>query len=75
MSMEPEVAVAQAGLPEVVPDLIGLAGTFVLVIMLAAMAGIAYKHFTGGIEWPDEAPEDDDEGLRRGGDEEEWEYY
>lgn len=66
--------VAQAGLPEFVPDLIGFAGTLVLLLMLAALAGIAYRHFTGGIEWPDEE-EDEDEGLRTGDDDEEWDYY
>lgn len=66
-------SVAQLGLPEFAPDLIGLAGTLVLALMLTAMAAIAYRHFTGGIEWPDEEPDAD--GLRRGDDDDEWEYY
>lgn len=66
--------VAQTGLPESVPEVIGLAGTLVLLLMLAAIAGIAYRHLTGGIEWPDPEEQGDDE-LRPGGDDEEWDYY
>ena len=66
--------VAQAGLPEIVPDLIGFAGTLVLLLILAAIAGMAYRHYTGGIEWPEEE-EAEEGGLRRGDDDEEWEYY
>ena len=47
--------VFQLGLPEFVPDLVGLAGTLVLVLMLVAIGGTVYKHLTGGIEWPDRA--------------------
>ena len=64
----------QAGLPEFVPDLIGLAGTLVLVLILVALAGIAYKTMTGGIEWPEDTPEDDD-SLTRGDQDDEWDYY
>jgi hypothetical protein len=65
--------VLQFGLPEFVPDLIAAAGTFVLFLMLLALAGFAYKSLTGGVEWPEDR--DDDDGLRRGDDDDEWDYY
>lgn len=64
----------QMGLPEFVPDLIAVAGTLVLVLMLAAIAGIAYKSMTGGIEWPEDKEQDDD-AVHRGGDDDDWKYY
>lgn len=64
----------QLGIPEIIPDLVGIAGTLVLVLMLVAMAGYVYKHLTGGIEWPEDRAEDDD-SLRRGSDDDEWDYY
>lgn len=64
----------QAGLPEFVPDLIGLAGAIVFLLIVVALAGIAYKTATGGVEWPEEGEEDDD-ALRRGGQDDEWDYY
>lgn len=70
----PSLLPGQAGLPEFVPDLIGLAGTFVLALILVAMAAFAYKSLTGGVDWPEEDPTEDD-GLREGGDDDEWDYY
>lgn len=64
----------QAGLPEFVPDLIGIAGTLVLLLMLTALAAFVYKSLTGGIEWPEEGAEDEDT-LRKGSDDDEWDYY
>lgn len=72
--MLPSPIVLQFGLPDIVTDLVGIAGTVVLLLMLVALGGFAYKSLTGGIEWPDER-EDDDEVLRRGDDDEDWEYY
>lgn len=63
----------QMGLPEFLPDLIGLAGTLVLVLMLVAIAGFAYKSMTGGIEWPEDKEPDDD--VRRGDNDDDWKYY
>jgi hypothetical protein len=61
----------------------GLTGSFaqiassvaalVLVMMLVAMGGIAYRHFNGGIEWPEDTEEEGD--VRNAGDDEEWDYY
>lgn len=68
-------AVFQLGFPEFVPDLIGLAGTLVLLLMLVALGGIVYRAMTGGIEWPDEQEQDDDGVRRSHDDDDEWEFY
>lgn len=65
----------QTGFPEFLPRLLALVGTVVLVLMLVALAGIAYKHLTGGLEWPDDRDEEDDDSVRKGGPDDEWEYY
>lgn len=62
------------GLPEFVPDLIGAAGAFLLVLMLLAIAGFVYRTMTGGVEWPDDEPDDED-ALTRGDADDEWDYY
>lgn len=64
----------QAGLPEFVPDLIGIAGTVVLLLIVVALAAFAYRSLTGGIEWPEDEPAEED-ALRRGGEDDEWDYY
>jgi hypothetical protein len=52
-----------------------LAGSIILLLMLVAMIGVAYKHFQGdGIEWPDEN-EPDDNVSRGDNDDDEWKYY
>lgn len=66
--------VLQLGIPDIIPDLVGIAGTVVLVLMLVALGGFAYKSLTGGVEWPEDKEQDPD-ALRRGDDEDEWEYY
>ena len=51
-----------------------LAGTVVLVLMLVALAGVAYRGLRGdGIRWPGD--ERDDDEVRRASDDEEWKYY
>jgi hypothetical protein len=51
-----------------------IAGTLVLVLILVALGGFAYKQLRGGgVEWPEEDPGNDDTG--RSGDDEEWDYY
>lgn len=62
----------QLGLPDLLPGLIALAGSIVLVLALAAIAGVVYRHLTGGIEWPEDEPDDD---VRRGDADDEWDYY
>lgn len=66
--------VLQLGLPEILPDLVGIAGTVVLVLMIVALVGFAYKSLTGGVEWPEDRDAEDDE-LRRGDEDEDWDYY
>jgi hypothetical protein len=52
-----------------------LAGTLLLLLMCVALGGYAYKQLRGdGVEWPDETPEDDDE-VRSGDADDEWDYY
>jgi hypothetical protein len=51
-----------------------IASTLVLVLMLVALGGFAYKQLRGGgVEWPEEDPGNDDTG--RSGDTDEWDYY
>lgn len=66
--------VLQLGLPQVLQNLVGIAGTVVLLLILVALGAFAYKSLTGGVEWPEDL-EEDDEGLRQGGDDDEWDYY
>jgi hypothetical protein len=51
-----------------------IAGTAVLILMLAALGGVVYRGLLGeGIRWPDD--DHDEDGVRPGNDDEEWEYY
>lgn len=72
--MRPPATGLQMGIPDIIPDLVGIAGTVVLVLMLVALGGFAYKSLTGGVEWPEDREEDDD-ALRRGESDDEWDYY
>lgn len=72
--MHASVGILQVGLPDIVPGLIAVAGTVVLVLMLVAMGGYLYKSMTGGVEWPEDREEDPD-AVRRGEEDDEWEYY
>lgn len=72
--MRLDVAV-QLGLPEFVPDLIGLASMIVLLLILAALGGIIYRTLTGGIEWPEDTEQEDDAVRRSQDDDDEWEFY
>jgi len=68
------IAVLQSGLPDLLTGLVGLGSVVVLLMILVAIGGLAYRSMTGGVEWPDERQEDDDE-LRRGDSDDEWDYY
>lgn len=68
-------AMLQAGLPDTFVDLLGIAGAIVLVLIMAALAGTAYKRMTGGIEWPEDTETDEDTVRRSHDDDEEWEFY
>lgn len=67
-------AVLQLGIPEVLPGVVGIAATVVLALMVTAIAAFVYKSLTGGVEWPADREEDDD-ALRRGDQDDEWDYY
>ncbi|PSP57927.1 hypothetical protein BRC72_08255 [Halobacteriales archaeon QH_7_66_36] len=49
-------------------------GSLLFLMLLIALGTFAYRNLRGdGVEWPDEEPDDDE--VRRGGDEDEWDYY
>lgn len=67
---------AGAGLSESLAQAAVLAGTLVLGLALVALGAFAYKSLRGGgIRWPDEVDEDEEEGVRRGDQDDEWDYY
>jgi hypothetical protein len=68
------------GFLESIAQVAVVAGTVVLLLMVIALGGFAYKSLRGdGIRWPDDGddPElDDDDAVRRSTDEDsEWKYY
>lgn len=66
-----------SGVLESPANLIALAGTLVLILMLVALGAFAYRSLNGELEWPGETDEteSDDDGLRRGRTDDEWKYY
>jgi len=56
-----------------------IAGTLVLMMGLVAMGVYAYKNIRGdGVTWPDERDDmdvGDDDGVRKGNKDDEWDYY
>lgn len=74
--METHTLLQVGGLAESFSQVVVGAGAIVLLLMLAALGGFAYKSLRGGIEWPDERSEadDDGDGVSRAGDDEEWKY-
>jgi hypothetical protein len=64
------------GLPEVVGGALGLAASLVLLMMVVALGAFAYKSLRGdGIEWPEDREDADDDEVRTGSDDDEWDYY
>lgn len=56
-------------------QLVLAAGSLILLLMVVALGGYAYKQLRGdGVEWPDEDPDHDD-GVRSGDEDDEWDYY
>jgi len=55
-------------------ELVTLAGTLVLVLIVLAAGAFAYRAYTGTLTWPTDTPEDPEE-LQRGTDEDDWKYY
>lgn len=74
--MSPSPAtVAQTGVPSFLPDLLGLLAMLVLVLILVALGGFVYRQMTGGVEWPADRAEAQDDEVRRGDVDDEWEFY
>jgi len=72
------IHVFQAGLGflDTIRGIIGFASSIVMLLMIAAIAGIVYKHFyAGGIEWPDDEESETNEGVSQGDSDDEWKYY
>lgn len=66
--------VLQVGIDIPFVDLVTLAGTLILVLIVLAAGGFAYRVYTGTLTWPTDTPEESDD-LYRGADEDEWKYY
>lgn len=63
------------GLTEMVSQVVVGAGAVILLLMVVAIGGFAYKSLRGGVEWPDEEPDDDHDGVREGEEDDEWKFY
>lgn len=64
------------GLLGAVGQAAAIVASVLLVLMLVAMGVYAYKYLQGdGIEWPDEEDPEGPDGVVRGGDDDEWEFY
>lgn len=62
--------------PESVAQAVALAGALVLVLMIVALVGFAYKSLQGdGITWPEDDAGDEDDDVRKGSEDDEWEFY
>ncbi len=67
---------AGSGFLDTIRGVIGFASGIVMLLMIAAIAGIVYKHFyDGGIEWPDDEEPETTEGVSQGDGDDEWKYY
>jgi len=69
---------AGSGLAESTAQVAMVAGSVVLLLMLVALSGFAYKSLRGdGIRWPEDVDEDvhKEDGARPGNDDEDWKYY
>lgn len=63
------------GLLESVAQVAVIAGMLLLLAMIVALGGYAYKSLRGdGIEWPEDVEEEDDD-LSEGSADDEWDYY
>jgi hypothetical protein len=68
--------VVATGLPNAFTGVVGLAGAVVLGLMLVALGAYAYKSVRGdGVEWPEDEETGEGDGLTRGDDDDEWDYY
>jgi hypothetical protein len=74
MSIVSTVAV-QLGGSDLLPQLVGLAGTLVLLLVVVALGAFVYRSLTGGVEWPEDDDEDDLTVRRSRDEDDEWEFY
>lgn len=74
MSLVSTVAV-QLGGSDLLPQLVGLAGTLVLLLVVVALGAFVYRSLTGGVEWPEDDDEDDLTVRRSRDEDDEWEFY
>lgn len=63
------------GLTDAFSQVVVGAGAVVLLLMLVALGAFAYKSLRGGVEWPDERPDEDGDGVSEGGEDDEWKFY
>lgn len=64
------------GLLEPIAQVAVIAALGLLLMMVIALGGYAYKSLRGdGIEWPEDEQEEGTEGVSRGTDDDEWDYY
>jgi hypothetical protein len=74
--MDPATLQGGGGLLGAAGGAVALAASLILVMMVVALGAFAYKSLRGdGIEWPEDRESDDEDGLNRGNDDDEWDYY
>lgn len=65
-----------SGLLEAFAQVASAAAMLLILLMLVALGTYVYKQTRGdGIEWPDEDEQPGDDGLKKGGSDDEWKYY
>jgi hypothetical protein len=64
----------QVGIDLPFVELVTIAGTLVLVLIVLAAGAFAYRAYTGTLTWPTDTPKDPEE-LQRGADDDEWRFY
>lgn len=63
---------------EIAAQLANIIGALVLLLLLVAFGAFVYKSVQGdGIQWPSDVKEDaeDDSGVSRGSEDDDWKYY
>lgn len=79
MIISPVLFQVGSGLVESISQIAVIAGTVVLLLLLVAFGGVAYKSLRGdGIRWPedvDDANPADDGEVQRADNDDEWKYY
>jgi len=63
------------GLTEAFSQVVVGAGAVVLLLVLVSLGSFAYRSYTGGVEWPDEPSDDEQDGISRSDDDDEWKYH